>query len=456
MLDKTIIDEARMIRIEDELARRGLPFWTKPRHDNLGQPCPMCGGTDRFSVSIKKQVFNCRECGAAGDVISLVQALDGTDFETAVATLAGPVPPFKPNGGRAPALKQVIAMRFDYEDEVGKLLYQIERIEFQNQDGSFVLGGAGKRDKIFLPRRPNESGGWITGKGCLDGVRRVPYRLPELIEALANGSMIVIVEGEAKVDLLRGWNIPATCNVGGSGNSKIWKEHARFLFKPGADVVVLPDNDEAGAAVRVLELPALPPNGDVINWAAAGGTADELHALIASHARPYAPADDGAADSLRAKVESNTNPIKLLSYAEMVSLPSTDWLIEGLVPRRSKSVAFGQSDTFKSFLATDMACSVSTGHTWHGKPVKRCKAIYLANEGAIGVGRKRIPAWMAYHDVSPEDRQNIFLVKVEMILPNPVSLANLIAAIRTIVEPGEEFFSNRRCPARDNERLRIR
>jgi AAA domain len=134
------------------------------------------------------------------------------------------------------------------------------------------------------------------------------------------------------------------------------------------------------------------------------------------------------------------NPIKVLSYFEMVNLPSTDWLIEGLVPRRSKSVAFGQSDTFKSFLAADMACSVSTGHTWHGKPVKRCKAIYVANEGAIGVGRKRIPAWMAYHDVPPEDRQNIFLVKVETILPNPVSLANLIAAIRTIVEPGEGFF----------------
>jgi AAA domain len=134
------------------------------------------------------------------------------------------------------------------------------------------------------------------------------------------------------------------------------------------------------------------------------------------------------------------NPIKVLSYFEMVSLPSTDWLIEGVVPSRSKSVAFGQSDTFKSFLAADMACSVSTGHTWHGKPVKRCKAIYVANEGAIGVGRKRIPAWMAYHDVSPEDRQNIFLVKAETILPNPVSLANLIAAIRTIVEPGEDFF----------------
>jgi Protein of unknown function (DUF2786)/Zinc-binding domain of primase-helicase len=56
-----IVERARAIRIEDELARRGLPFWTKPRHNNLGQPCPMCGGRDRFSVNIRKQVFFCRD-----------------------------------------------------------------------------------------------------------------------------------------------------------------------------------------------------------------------------------------------------------------------------------------------------------------------------------------------------------------------------------------------------------
>lgn len=80
------------MRVEDELARRGYPFWTKPRHNDRGQPCPRCGGTDRFSINLRKQLFNCRGCGTGGDVIKLVQFLDGSDFQMAVETLAGPAP----------------------------------------------------------------------------------------------------------------------------------------------------------------------------------------------------------------------------------------------------------------------------------------------------------------------------------------------------------------------------
>jgi phage/plasmid primase-like uncharacterized protein len=89
MLNHDIANKARAVRIEDELARRGFPFWTKPRHNNQGHPCPMCGGHDRFSVNTRKQLFNCRGCEASGDVINLVQFLDGASFKTAVKMLAG-------------------------------------------------------------------------------------------------------------------------------------------------------------------------------------------------------------------------------------------------------------------------------------------------------------------------------------------------------------------------------
>src|SRR5262249_46154292 len=73
-----------------------------------------------------------------------------------------------------------------------------------------------------------------------------------------------------------------------------WKaEHSAFL--KDADVVLLPDADAAGAKhiqqvgasltgiakrIRVLMLPGLPPRGDVIDWAKAGGTREELDTLI--------------------------------------------------------------------------------------------------------------------------------------------------------------------------------
>lgn len=81
------VHRARDVRIESEIARRGIKLH---RHGKeLIGPCPRCGGNDQFGVSITKQVFNCRGCGAKGDVIDLVMHLDGVDFIRAVATLTG-------------------------------------------------------------------------------------------------------------------------------------------------------------------------------------------------------------------------------------------------------------------------------------------------------------------------------------------------------------------------------
>jgi hypothetical protein len=50
--------------------------------------CLVCGGRDRFSVNTSKGVFNCRGCGGKGDVIALIQFLDGCSFSEAVERLA--------------------------------------------------------------------------------------------------------------------------------------------------------------------------------------------------------------------------------------------------------------------------------------------------------------------------------------------------------------------------------
>jgi putative DNA primase/helicase len=52
-------------------------------------PCPVCGGKDRFSVNIKKRVWNCRGCGKGGDAIGLPQHAGGATFNEAVAALSG-------------------------------------------------------------------------------------------------------------------------------------------------------------------------------------------------------------------------------------------------------------------------------------------------------------------------------------------------------------------------------
>ena len=64
-------------------------------------PCPVCGGTDRFSVNTRKGVWNCRGCGEGGDAIKLVRHVERVTFAQAIETLTGEigtptVPPAKP------------------------------------------------------------------------------------------------------------------------------------------------------------------------------------------------------------------------------------------------------------------------------------------------------------------------------------------------------------------------
>jgi len=161
---------------------------------------------------------------------------------------------------------------YNYVDEAGNLLFQVVRLE----------------PKAFRQRKPDGNGGW---NWKLGDVRRVPFKLPELIEAVAAEHPVFIVEGEKDVLTLNALGVVATCNSGGSSR---WRsEYSEYLR--GADVVLIPDNDNPGwehvnqigaqlhgvaAHLRVLVLPNLPKGGDVSDWVSSGGTREQLDALL--------------------------------------------------------------------------------------------------------------------------------------------------------------------------------
>src|SRR5262249_50447965 len=80
-----LITHAKTIPIETELARRNHQL-TRVGGELVG-PCPACGGTDRFAVHLRKQIWNCRQCTKGGDVIDLVQHIDSVSVREAIATL---------------------------------------------------------------------------------------------------------------------------------------------------------------------------------------------------------------------------------------------------------------------------------------------------------------------------------------------------------------------------------
>ena len=65
---------ACLVSIADVLAAHGIQL--RRIGDELVGPCPACrDGLDRFGANLKKNVFNCRKCNAAGDAIALEQLL---------------------------------------------------------------------------------------------------------------------------------------------------------------------------------------------------------------------------------------------------------------------------------------------------------------------------------------------------------------------------------------------
>ena len=117
--------------------------------------------------------------------------------------------------------------------------------------------------------------------------------------------------GEAKVDALSEWSVPATHIATGT------KDYAELFYE--ADVILMPDNDAAAGntstrsarrftgiarRIRVLKLPGLPDKGDIIDWVAAGGTAEKLRELAEQapawmpHAAEALPEGDEKIDEL--------------------------------------------------------------------------------------------------------------------------------------------------------------
>ncbi|HVR07887.1 MAG TPA: AAA family ATPase [Thermoanaerobaculia bacterium] len=223
---------------------------------------------------------------------------------------------------------RAIAAVYPYRDATGRLLYEVVR---------FV-------PKAFACRRP-AGAAW---RWNLQGVERVLYRLPEILQAIEQHAMIFLTEGEKDADALIALGLAATTHAGGAGK---WRPEYSQAFR-GARVVLLPDNDEPGrhhmdevarslepvaVSLSRLELPGLPDKGDVSDWVAArraDGLAndairDQLVALAQARrtadTAPAPPAADPKSPSHSAAPVATALPaMDRPSAAVATTLPATD------------------------------------------------------------------------------------------------------------------------------------
>ncbi len=246
---------------------------------------------------------------------------------------------------------------FDYLDESGELLYQVCK----------------KTDKKFLQRRPGTDGKWVWN---LRDVRRVLYRLPELLKA-DKSETVFIAEGEKDVESLRSVGLTATTNSGGAGQSGKWLEEFNDYLK-NRPVIILPDNDDVGRAhalkianslkgtaksVKIVNLPDLPEKGDVSDWLEAGGTVEKLNELIKK-------------DSTK---PTNSN---IISAADLMAkeFPEQKYAVEGILSE-GVTIFAGKPKLGKSWCGLGLALAIASGGKAFGKiPVVQGNVLYLALE----------------------------------------------------------------------------
>ena len=226
-----------------------------------------------------------------------------------------------------------IVATYPYRAESGSLLFEVVRFA----------------PKKFKQRRPDGRGGWTWSLGDL---RRVLYRLPELVAAKPEAT-VYLVEGERDVASLEALGLLATTTAGGAGK---WRSEYGEALR-GRRVVILPDNDEAGrkhaeqvaraltgvaGGVCVVDLPGLPAKGDVTDWIAAGGTPDKLRELVER-------VRHGAVSMVR---------------MSDVAAEDVSWLWPGRIPAGMISVLDGPPKVGKSSVVVDLAARITTGRSW--------------------------------------------------------------------------------------------
>jgi len=235
-----------------------------------------------LAIDVDNNTYFDHEKNAGGGLLDLIRRETGASSNASAADWLK-VHGLMPATPAVVKVKARLVKSYDYRDESGQLLYQVQRFE----------------PKKFVQRRP-VGDHW---EYKVKGTRRVPYRLPELL-ASPHHTNVYIVEGEKDADRLAELGLVATCNAGGVGK---WEESFSVHLNDRV-VIILPDNDDAGrdhaqkvakslrsattGMVQILELPDLPEKGDVSDWLDAGGTVEELIAFKTQAPEKY-DADPG-------------------------------------------------------------------------------------------------------------------------------------------------------------------
>jgi hypothetical protein len=154
---------------------------------------------------------------------------------------------------------------------------------------------------------------------------------------------------------------------------------------------------------------------------------------------------DAVANGRWEEVNALTDAITILEAGgQALMLPTIDeilsrdidnnWLIQGWLEHHQTAVLFGESQSYKSLLAIDMACCIATGNPWRDNPVKQGGVLYIVGEGAGGGITRRFTAWQIANKIKLSGCP-LFFVETPTTLPD--DLSKLMVGVRETLREKE-------------------
>jgi len=295
------------------------------------------------------------------------------------------------------------------------------------------------KGKTYSIHRVDAAGKRIAG---IKDTRIVPLNLPEIIEAKQSGRAIYLVEGEKAADALTSIGAIATTSHTGAGS---WPTEITQYFA-GANVVVIPDNDQPGISyakraiahllpvvksIRYLDLGLMMEGDDAYEWVYhAKGTRKEL-AEMAKQA-PVITQQTPVTDSEQSIETTQTEQEAFNPTPQLLNIEAWDtikdepvrWIIKNVLPEKGFGALYGPPGSYKSFIALDIAEAVATGRQWMGNQVTNPGAVlYIAGEGHGGIGA-RIKACKINHQT--QDGAEIYVIRYQLNLRSSADDFNLL------------------------------
>ena len=323
-----------------------------------------------------------------------------------------------------------LEQEWHYTDEEGVTLFIKQRYKTHDAKG-----------KDYRLIKVDEAG---RRHATLGDARIVPYKLPELLDAIGKGRYVYLTEGEKAADAIISLGSVATSSHAGSGT---WPDAITEYFA-GANVVILPDNDAPGwkyakkaaakilqvaKSVRVVDLGGEEQGDDAYEWIySQGKTRQDLADLVKAQAPITSDQEVQAPARLKDKPpelpksteisdlteSANNSLIKqnevqaaqpapaqkrnlvLEAWDEIKDEP-VEWLVNRVIPKKGFVALYGPPGSFKSFIALDLAAAIARGTQWMGQeatPSDNGAVIYIAGEGHGGIGA-RIKACRIHHEI---------------------------------------------------------